>query len=141
MKHGLAERAPVLAVIIAACWAPLAAAAPAATGSYPSKPIRLIVPQPPGGTVDMLARMIAQRLAESLRQQVVVDNRGGASGTIGSDLVAKAPADGYTVLMTMTSHTTTPRMLWCTGMAPTGKCGARFRPNRSSRMAQSWAVA
>ncbi len=110
MKHGLAERAPVLAVIIAACWAPLAAAAPAATGSYPSKPIRLIVPQPPGGTVDMLARMIAQRLAESLRQQVVVDNRGGASGTIGSDLVAKAPADGYTVLMTMTSHTTTPSM-------------------------------
>ena len=58
----------------------------------------------------MLARMIGQKLAEALRQQVVIDNRGGASGTIGSDLVAKAPADGYTILMTMTSHTTTPSM-------------------------------
>ena len=77
---------------------------------YPAKPIRLIVPQPPSGTVDMLARMIGQKLAEALRQQVVIDNRGGASGTIGSDLVAKAPADGYTILMTMTSHTTTPSM-------------------------------
>lgn len=79
-------------------------------GHYPVKPIRLIVPQPPSGTVDMLARMIGQKLAEALRQQVVIDNRGGASGTIGSDLVAKAPADGYTILMTMTSHTTTPSM-------------------------------
>jgi tripartite-type tricarboxylate transporter receptor subunit TctC len=99
-----------LAAIFVACFAPAAVAAEPASGNYPSKPIRLIVPQPPSGTVDMLARMIGQKLAEALRQQVVIDNRGGASGTIGSDLVAKAPADGYTILMTMTSHTTTPSM-------------------------------
>ena len=98
------------AVLFAALVAPMAADAQTAPDNYPSKPIRLIVPQPPSGTADMLARMIAQRLAETVRQQVVVDSRGGASGTIGSDLVAKAPADGYTVLMTMTSHTTTPSM-------------------------------
>src|SRR5450755_1898226 len=88
----------------------VARAAQLADEHYPVKPIRLIVPQPPSGTVDMLARMIGQKLAEALRQQVVIDNRGGASGTIGSDLVVKAPADGYTILMTMTSHTTTPSM-------------------------------
>jgi tripartite-type tricarboxylate transporter receptor subunit TctC len=99
-----------LAAIIVACLMPAAAVAAQADAQYPSKPIRLIVPQPPSGTVDMLARMIGQKLAEALRQQVVIDNRGGASGTIGSDLVAKAPADGYTILMTMTSHTTTPSM-------------------------------
>ncbi len=85
-------------------------AAQPATDRFPSKPIRLIVPQPPSGTVDMLARIIGQKLADALGQQVVIDNRAGASGTIGSDLVAKAPADGYTILMTMTSHTTTPSL-------------------------------
>ena len=87
-----------------------AMAAQPATDRFPSKPIRLIVPQPPSGTVDMLARIIGQKLADALGQQVVIDNRAGASGTIGSDLVAKAPADGYTILMTMTSHTTTPSL-------------------------------
>ncbi len=81
-----------------------------AVEQYPVKPIRFVVPQPPSGTVDILARMLGQKLAEALRQQVVIDNRGGASGTLGSDLVAKAPADGYTILMTMTSHTTTPSL-------------------------------
>ena len=99
----------LLAAAAAACFAHAAVAAQP-VDTYPAKPIRLIVPQPPNGTVDMLARMVAQKLAEVLRQQVVVDNRGGASGTIGSDMVAKAPADGYTLLMTMTSHTTTPSM-------------------------------
>ena len=100
------------ALLLAGCWAhfALAAGGHSAPAAYPSKPIRLIVPQPPNGTVDILARMVAQKLADVLRQQVVVDNRGGASGTIGSDMVAKAPADGYTLLMTMTSHTTTPSM-------------------------------
>ena len=85
------------------------AAQPVAS-NYPAKPIRLIVPQPPSGTVDMLARMIGGKLTGALGQQVVIDNRAGASGTIGSDIVAKAPADGHTLLMTMTSHTTTPSM-------------------------------
>jgi len=77
---------------------------------YPNRPIRFIVPQPPAGTADILARILGQKLAESLAQPVVIDNRPGASGTVGSDLVAKARPDGYTILMTLTSHTTTPSL-------------------------------
>jgi tripartite-type tricarboxylate transporter receptor subunit TctC len=75
---------------------------------YPAKPIRFIVPQPPGGTSDILARAFAQKLAESLHQQVVVDNRAGASGTIGTDVAAKSTPDGYTIMLAYTTHTTTP---------------------------------
>ena len=60
--------------------------------TYPSKVVRIVVPYPPGGTVDAIARVIAQRLSESLGQQFIVDNRPGASGTIGSTAVAKSPA-------------------------------------------------
>ena len=86
------------------------AASTAKEPAYPARPIRFIVPQPPSGTVDILARIIGQKLAEALGQPVVIDNRPGASGTVGSDLVAKARPDGYTILMTLTSHTTTPSM-------------------------------
>jgi tripartite-type tricarboxylate transporter receptor subunit TctC len=65
---------------------------------YPSKSIRLIVPFPPGGSVDPIARMIASKLSESLGQQVFVDNRPGANGAIGTELLAKAPPDGYTLI-------------------------------------------
>jgi tripartite-type tricarboxylate transporter receptor subunit TctC len=82
----------------------------AAEAPFPVKPIRFVVPQPPAGTADILARIIAEKLPGLLGQQVVVDNRPGASGTIGSDLVAKARPDGYTILMTLTSHTTTPSL-------------------------------
>ena len=72
--------------------------------NYPAKPLRLIVPYPPGGGTDLLARPIAQKLGESLGQQVIVDNRGGANGTIGMDLAAKAPADGYTLVLALTAQ-------------------------------------
>ena len=71
----------------------------AAAQAYPTKPIRLIVPFPPGGTVDISARAIAPGLVEALGQNVIVDNRGGAQGMVGSAIAAKAPPDGYTLLM------------------------------------------
>ena len=67
--------------------------------SYPNKPIRLIVPVAPGGSNDIMARIIGQKIGESVRQTVIIDNRGGASGIIGTDIVAKAAPDGYTLLM------------------------------------------
>ncbi len=73
--------------------------------NYPAKTIRMIVPFPAGGATDIIARLVAQKLTEALGQQVIVDNRGGAAGTIGSDLAAKAPADGYTILIgTSSTH-------------------------------------
>ena len=77
----------------------------------PSKPIKLVVPYPPGGATDVIGRIIAQRLGAALGQQVVVDNRGGAGGNIGADVVAKARPDGYTMLMgAITSHSTMARL-------------------------------
>ena len=74
--------------------------------SYPSKPIRIIVPWPAGGTTDILARIVGQRLNANLGQPVFIDNRGGASGNIGSEAAVKAPADGYTLLFgSMSTHT------------------------------------
>ena len=67
--------------------------------AFPTKPVRLVVPQTPGGASDALARIMAQKLAEKWGQPVVVDNRAGAGGNIGMDAVAKAPPDGYTLLM------------------------------------------
>jgi tripartite-type tricarboxylate transporter receptor subunit TctC len=67
---------------------------------YPAKPVRMIAPYPPGGTSDVVARLVAQKLSDALGKQVIVDNRGGAAGNIGHQLAAKAPADGYTLLLT-----------------------------------------
>lgn len=78
-------------------WTCLVAAVAAQT--YPARPVRFIVPFAPGGSTDLVARILAQRLSESLGQSVVVDNRAGAGGVIGADLAAKAPADGHTMLL------------------------------------------
>jgi len=75
-----------------------------AADSYPSRPVRIILPSGAGGITDILARVIAPRLTEGLGQQVVIDNRPGASGIVGSQIVAKAAPDGYTLLMVFPSH-------------------------------------
>ncbi len=73
--------------------------AQAAETAYPAKPVRMIAPYPPGGTSDIIARIVGQKLNEAWGQQIVVDNRAGANGGIGSELAAKSPADGYTLLV------------------------------------------
>ena len=88
---------PLLQVALTLALVLASQTAPAQT--YPSKPVHIIVPFPPGGGVDMVARMISPKLSENLGQQVVIDNRGGAAGIIGTELAAKSPPDGYTMFM------------------------------------------
>jgi tripartite-type tricarboxylate transporter receptor subunit TctC len=98
-----ATLATTLTFVFASALAPCAGAQPAATGSgqaYPTKPIRLLIPSPPGGGTDILGRLLQQGLTELWAQPVVVDNRGGASGRIAAAAAAKAPADGYTLFFT-----------------------------------------
>lgn len=87
-------------VVLAALFAPLLAYAQA----YPTKPVRVIVVFPPGGSNDVTARIVFQRMTEQTGQQFIVDNRGGAAGTIGAAVVATSPPDGYTVMVQSTTH-------------------------------------
>ncbi len=97
---------PIAILLCCAVWASAAAAQ-----VWPSKPVRLIVPFAPGGSADTLGRLVAQKLSESFKQTFVVENRGGAGGVIGSELAAKAPADGYTLLVSgVASHCIAPAL-------------------------------
>lgn len=79
---------------------------PAAAQGYPVKPLRLVVPYPPGASADLFGRMVGQKLSDALSQTVVIENRGGANGAIGADNVAKAAPDGYSILLNTSSYTT-----------------------------------
>ena len=83
-------------------------AAWAQAGAYPDKPIRFIVPYPPGGGTDVVARIVQGKFQQALGQQVVIENKGGAGGSVGTEAAAKSAADGYTVLFTLSSHTINP---------------------------------
>src|SRR5437762_4262460 len=93
-------------VLLTVCVSLFSALAPAQ--DYPTKPIRFIVPYPPGGGTDVIARIMQPRLAEALGQPIVIENRGGAGGAVGTEVAAKAAPDGYTFLFTLSSHTINP---------------------------------
>jgi tripartite-type tricarboxylate transporter receptor subunit TctC len=86
----------------------LLAAMAAGAQDWPAKPVRFIVPYPPGGGTDVIARIVQNRLAEQLGQQIVIENRGGAGGALGTEAAAKSAPDGYTFLFTLSSHTINP---------------------------------
>jgi tripartite-type tricarboxylate transporter receptor subunit TctC len=84
------------------------ASAVALAQDWPSKPVRFVVPYPPGGGTDVIARILQNRLSEGLGQPIVIENRGGAGGALGTEVAAKSPPDGYTFLLTLSSHTINP---------------------------------
>ncbi|MDF3837237.1 tripartite tricarboxylate transporter substrate binding protein [Cupriavidus basilensis] len=104
-RRGLVLLAPAL-LALAALPAPVLAAG----ADFPGHPVRLVVPFPPGGPTDLVSRIIARKMSEELGQQVLVDNRPGANGNIAAELVAKAPADGYTVLYNTSSIALSPAL-------------------------------
>ena len=106
MRHQLILRLLHAAMIAGA----LSLALPSVAQTYPSKPIRMIVGFAPGGGTDVTARAIAQPLSDALRQRVIIDNRPGADGVVGTDIAAKSPPDGYTLLMVNSGHTVNPGM-------------------------------
>lgn len=99
------------AVLVCAIAGAASAVCHAAEAQYPTRPVRIVTPYAPGGTTDILSRLIAQHLTQSLGQQVIVDNRGGGAAQIGTDIVAKAAPNGHTLLVTPSgSHTSNPSL-------------------------------
>jgi tripartite-type tricarboxylate transporter receptor subunit TctC len=95
-------------LLVAATAAVLGGPLPALAQAYPDHPVRFVVPYPPGGGTDVIARIVQGKLQTALGQNIIIDNKGGAGGSVGTDIVAKAPPDGYTVLFTLNSHTVNP---------------------------------
>ena len=94
------------AAVLIMCFAPVAAMAQA----YPAKAVRVVIPWPPGGSNDIVGRLVMQKMSENLGQQFIIDNRGGAAGMIGADAVAKSPPDGYTIMVHSTTHVSNPHL-------------------------------
>src|SRR5258708_10697790 len=99
---------PVIAGLLLALTAAATAQDNNAAKDYPNKPIRLIIPFPPGGSNDVVGRVIATSLGEALGKQVIVDNRSGAGGVIGTEVAANSPPDGYTILVISIAHAVNP---------------------------------
>ncbi|SAI23110.1 putattive exported protein [Bordetella ansorpii] len=110
-QHHSLSRRDLLKLAAGTLLGALHPAARAAASAYPSQPIRLIVPYPPGGGTDILARLVAGKLGEAWKRTVIVENKSGASGTIGNDFVAKAEPDGHTLLMGITALIQRPAMV------------------------------
>ena len=105
------RRRLLTAVGAALCFAvPALTQAQASGSAYPNKPVRLVVPYPPGGPTDIVARLVAQKLSDAMGQQFVIDNRPGAGGNPGAELVARSPADGYTLVVATTAHAINPSL-------------------------------
>lgn len=111
-----AIRFPSRRRLLAAAGAALCLATPAFAQAqapapvYPTKPVKLVVPYPPGGPTDIVARLVAQKLSDAMGQQFVIDNRPGAGGNPGAELVARSPADGYTLVVATTAHAINPSL-------------------------------
>lgn len=110
MTHSFPPRRPLLSALLAVLTITLALASPtrAAAQDYPSKPIRLVIPFPAGGSSDGIGRQVAEKLAQVLKTSVVVENKGGAGGIIGADAVAKSAPDGYTLVLVDVFHSSGP---------------------------------
>ena len=102
------RRSFITAITTALLAGALLAAGTASAQNYPNRPVRMIIPFPPGGTLDTVGRLLAQKLSEQLGQQFVVDNRAGGNGLIGADLVKQSAPDGYTLLFTASTFTISP---------------------------------
>jgi tripartite-type tricarboxylate transporter receptor subunit TctC len=109
--RGYAAMKSLFRIVLAALAACVVGTPPAEAQGYPAKPVKLVVPFPPGGSLDFAGRLIAQKLTEAWGQSVVVENKPGAGGNIGADLVAKAPPDGYTILLgALSTHAVNPSL-------------------------------